>query len=174
MTKLKDAVAYSLSDTDIKNYLNNKTKIIKYSDLNKYNNIDDLIAPYNHAFILYLTAPSYGHWTLLFKRGDNKIEFFDSYGYKPDTEFKFIDNDFRAASNQIYTKVVSLLFDSPYKIFYNHHKLQGKSTAKRQISTCGRWCIGRWLNHHIDENKFKKMMTHKGIDKDDLITLYIN
>jgi hypothetical protein len=170
---LKEALSYSLSDTDIKKYLNNKTKIIRYPDLKKYNNIDDLLYPYNHVFLLYLTAPNYGHWTLIFKHTPTEIHFFDSYGYKPDDEFKFINNDFREVSDQIYKKIVDMLFNSTYNVSYNHFQLQGRSTEKRKVSTCGRWCVGRWLNHNLDEYEFHDLFSNKGINKDELISLYI-
>lgn len=169
---IKQEVARSLSDTDIKRFLKNKTKIIQYSELNKYNNIDDLLKPYGHVILLYMTAKNYGHWTLIMKREPNEIHFFDSYGYKPDEEFKFIDNEFRAASNQIYKKIVDMLYNSPYDITYNEYKLQGKSTKKQQISTCGRWCLGRLLNGHLDEHQFAGCF--KGKNKDIQITKYIN
>lgn len=168
---IKQEVARSLSDTDIKKFLNNQTKIIQYKDLSKYNNIDDLLKPFGHVIILYMTAPNYGHWTLLMRRAPDEIHFFDSYGYKPDEEFKFIDDDFRAVSNQIYKKVVNMLYDSPYKITYNEYKLQSKSTKKQQISTCGRWCLARLLNGHLDEHQFAGCF--KGKNKDIKIANYI-
>ena len=123
--------------------------------------------------LLYLTAPTYGHWTLIFKHSPNEVHFFDSYGYKPDDEFGFINDEFREVSNQIYKKVVSMLLNSHYNISYNHFKLQGKSTAKKHVATCGRWCVARWLNHHLNEYEFNDMFKHKGVNMDDLVTLYI-
>lgn len=168
---IKEEIARSLSDGDIKRFLKGHTKIIQYKDLKKYNNIDDLLAPYGHVIILYMTAPNYGHWTLIMKRPPNEVHFFDSYGYKPDDEFKFINNEFRLASDQIYKKVVHLLYHSPYKITYNEYKLQGKSTKKQPVSTCGRWCLGRLVNGNLDEHQFAGCF--RGKNKDAQITNYI-
>jgi hypothetical protein len=168
---IKQELARSLSDTDIKRFLKNKTKIIQYKELSKYNNIDDLLYPYGHVILLYMTGHNYGHWTLIMRRGQNEIHFFDSYGYKPDEEFNFIDNEFRAVSNQIYKKIVFMLLNSPYNITYNEYKLQSKSTKKQQISTCGRWCLGRLINGHLDERQFAGFF--KGKNKDIKITKYI-
>jgi len=168
---IKQELARSLSDTDIKRFLKNKTKIIQYKELSKYNNIDDLLYPYGHVILLYMTGHNYGHWTLIMRRGQNEIHFFDSYGYKPDEEFNFIDNEFRAVSNQIYKKIVFMLLNSPYNITYNEYKLQSKSTKKQQISTCGRWCLGRLINGHLDEHQFAEFF--KGKNKDIKITKYI-
>ena len=166
-------ISKSLSDQDIRTYLNDKTKIIRYSDLYNYSNIDHLLKPYDHVFILYMTKPTYGHWTLLFKRTPNEIQFFDSYGFIPDDEFKFVNDEFRVLSNQVHKKLVDMLYHSNYKITYNEYKLQGKDKA-RPVSTCGRWCIARWLFRHMTEHEFYEMFKRQGINMDLLVTMYIN
>ena len=81
----------SLSSDDILKALDSKVKIIQYPDISKYKTIDNLLAPYNRVVILYLTTKNYGHWVCIFKNKNNQIEFFDSYGIKPDNELKFIN-----------------------------------------------------------------------------------
>lgn len=173
------AIEKSLSEEDIRKYLNGKTKIISYTELHNYKTIDDLLHPYDNVFLLYLTKPYYGHWTLIFKYPHkNEIHFFDSYGYKPDTEFKFIkDMQFRIASKQIYHYLVKLFLDSydKYKISYNNFELQAHSTPSKKIATCGRWCIARWINRNMDEYQFYELFGgDRDNDKDLLVSKYIN
>ena len=80
---IKEEIARSLSDGDIKRFLKGHTKIIQYKDLKKYNNIDDLLAPYGHVIILYMTAPNYGHWTLIMKRPPMRCIFSIVMGISP-------------------------------------------------------------------------------------------
>lgn len=176
---MTDLVSKSLSEEDIRKYLNGKTKIISYTDIYKYKTIDELISPHNHVIILYLTKPHYGHWTLVFRYPNkNEIHFFDSYGYKPDTEFKFVTNFlFRIESKQIYHYLVKLLLDAygKYKISYNHFQLQANSTKENRISTCGRWCLARILNNNMDEYQFYELFGgNRKNDKDLLVSKYIN
>lgn len=176
---MTELVSKSLSEEDIKRYLKGKTKIISYTELYDYKTIDDLLAPYDNVFLLYLTKPNYGHWTLIFKYPNkNEIHFFDSYGYKPDTEFKFIKNmEFRKASKQVYHYIVKLFLDAydKYKISYNNFQLQGHSLPSKKISTCGRWCIARWINSNMNEYQFYELFGgDRNNDKDLLVSKYIN
>ncbi len=176
---MTDLVSKSLSEEDIRQYLKGKTKVISYTDIHKYKTIDDLLSPYDNVFLLYLTKPYYGHWTLIFKYPNkDEIHFFDSYGYKPDTEFKFVKNmEFRKKSKQIYHYLVKLLLDAygKYKISYNNYQLQSHSSPSRKIATCGRWCIARWINKNMDEHQFYELFGgDRDNDKDLLVSKYIN
>ena len=56
-----------MGDDDIHFYLP-KSKILKYSELSKYNDIDHLLNnDRDCAFILYEDSPNSGHWTCLTK-----------------------------------------------------------------------------------------------------------
>lgn len=169
------SVGYSLSEDDIRKYLNGNTKIIPYTKIYNYKTIEELLEPYGHVFLLYLTKPNYGHWTLIFKYPNkNEIHFFDSYGYKPDTEFSFVKNDsFRKQSKQVFHYLVDLLMKAynNYTISYNNFKLQSHSSNKKSISTCGRWCLARWINNDLNEYEFYQLFGgNSNIDKDELVT----
>jgi hypothetical protein len=177
---MENKIPVSISEMDIRKVMKGKTKIIPYTDIYKFKSIDQLLYPYGHVFLLYLTKPNYGHWTLIFKYPHkNEIHFFDSYGYKPDTEFKFVkDMEFRKKSKQIYHYLVHLLLNSTkkYTVSYNHFQLQDHNKkGKRHVATCGRWALARILNNNLDEYQFYELFGgDRDNDKDLLVSRYIN
>jgi len=125
----------SLSSEDIVRLVKGKTKIILYPELANYKNINDVLEPYGSAVILYLSDKNYGHWVCLIKHPD-RIEFFDSYAMKPDTEFYFIKEKERKKYNYHGRPYLTeLLYNSKIPIEYNHQPLQSESD---DIATCGR------------------------------------
>jgi hypothetical protein len=104
---------------------------------------------------------------MIFKRRGGNYECFDSLGYKPDSELKFIPQDFRVSSGQDHTWILQLLKDQE-SVDYNELPLQKTS---RDISTCGRWCALRmkFSNMHIDD--FQEWVKDQGIDDDVLCEL---
>lgn len=132
----------SFSDLEIKEYIPN---VVKYNQLEDID-VNNLKLP---MIILYLTSENHGHWTLLHKVG-NTIEFFDSYGIKPDLEFKYINEEMQ------YPKYLARLLakiSQHQPIHYNQYQFQAKKTG---VNTCGRWCIIRNMYSNIDINVFKR------------------
>jgi hypothetical protein len=125
----------SMTNEDINKYFP-KSKIIKYSELKNYNNIEQLL-PNNksHFFLLYqLDSPNSGHWCLV-ARHNNKIYFFDSYGIYPDDELSWIKKE-ELINLDIHEPYLSHLFDkSKMPVYYNKVKYQ---TENDNINTCGR------------------------------------
>jgi hypothetical protein len=151
-------VSYALSSDVIKNKLkdyNIGTKIITYDKINNIKTIEELLYPYDNCFLLYKYTPIFGHWVLIFKNMDNKIEVFNSYGkYLPDDELKLIDKNFRIKSNQDKNYLCNLLYDYGKSIEYNHHNFQKYG---ENINTCGRWCILRLIYHDFKLDEFIEM-----------------
>ena len=85
----------ALSDKDIMRLIKGKANLLTYTELQKYNNIDQVLGPYSALVLLYETSKNFGHWVCVFKVNENTIEHFDSYGLKPDDELKFIPEYFR-------------------------------------------------------------------------------
>lgn len=146
---------YSLSGKDLMEFCSGRAKIVTYPDLQSYKDIDELLKPHGVVFLLYEFKRFYGHWTLIYRRDDGGIECFDSYSYKPDEEFTFIPEYFRAINDMVYPRLTKMLLDSNKDIHYNNFKLQRESN---NIATCGRWCLVRLLFKHMDIDKFYKMM----------------
>lgn len=132
----------SLSDSDIRSYgINN---VIQYEDLAKYspqkllNNLP--------LVILYQTNENFGHWVLLHRTPEG-LEFFDSLGYKPDAEFKFIGEGMQQPHY-----IAQMLYDlsKVENINYNPYIFQ---EDRKNVATCGRHCIVRnmFSNYGIDD-----------------------
>lgn len=144
----------SLSNLDIEKYLDNKTNILTYPELKKFNSIDEILEPYDNCVILYLTKKDYGHWCCFYKT-NGMIEFFDSYGIEPDMELKEIDKNFRNNNGQKIPYLTELLLKSKKQISFNNHKLQKMSS---NIATCGRHCIVRICNKDIPIDEYAKIL----------------
>lgn len=152
-----------LSDDSIKKFVSN---VIKYDELENIS-AKKLLA-HLPVVILYETKPNFGHWTLLHKLNNGNIEFFDSYGFKPDTEFKLISPEY-----QYPHYLMNLLkeLSKLTQIHYNQYQLQSKSPG---VSTCGRWCILRRLYPDLDIDQFKEgidsVVRGMGITNDQYVT----
>ena len=162
---------YSLSGDDILNYMNGRTNLIQYKDIINFENIDDLLGIYNKCVILYHTKENYGHWTCLY-RVKNTIFFFDSYGFVPDDELKFLHKDLKEDLNSNFRYLTKLLYESNNRIEYNEYQLQKKSP---NINTCGRWVLLRLKYPKISINNFHDIITKnkKYISNDLLVTKLI-
>ncbi len=80
-----------LSDEDIRDILGPGCKIMKYSGLAEYSDLDDLLPKLkDYAIILYEEDDNIGHWVGLLKY-DNVFEFVDPYGLMPDTELAWVN-----------------------------------------------------------------------------------
>ena len=120
---------YPLSGYEMKK-LNPDAKIIKYTELNKIKDINELFKDTDKIIILYLLHSRYsGHWVCLFKNHQG-FNFFDSYGYKPDYHLDFLTKKQRKEYNEKQKVLLKLL--KPYEVIYNSVKLQNKLTE-----TCG-------------------------------------
>jgi hypothetical protein len=165
---MKNAIGKALSNTDIMDLIKHKANLMTYRKLKKYKTLDQALGKHGALVLLYETQENFGHWVCVFKRGD-LIEHFDSYGMKPDDEIKFIDSYFRKRHNLHIPHLTALLYESPYKISYNEHKLQ---KHKEDVNTCGRWVIARLLLRHLPLKQFSKMFKNKSIEPDKLVTFF--
>jgi hypothetical protein len=143
IASLKKAIKRPLSNEDIKSITKGKCKVMKYEELRNFMTLDSMFKPYKAVVILYETEPSYGHWVAMLKEPGNRegvVEFFDSYGMKPDSEIKFVPAYFRKISGQNKPILTWLIESSPYRCEWNQHDFQSK---KREVNSCGRWAAVR-------------------------------
>lgn len=164
---IKKMMKKSLSNDDISEILDHKTKILTYPELSQYKTLDELLSPHGNVIILYLTGENYGHWTCLFKLDKNNVEFFDPYAMKPDRELKLIPMHFRKIKKQIYPHLSHLLNNSKYIIHYNDYQLQ---KYVKDINTCGRHCVVRLLFKNMEIDDYIKIMTDQNINPDQIVT----
>ena len=142
--KYEMELARMMSDSDIERYLG-QDSIIKYSDLANYSNINELL-PKDTDFKVVLTEQEYnsGHWCCLLKY-KNIIEWFDSYGMRPDGQFTYINTikkNLLGQGGNMLTKLLKNGKDKNQTVFYNKRRFQ---VTDNNINTCGRWCVARIL-----------------------------
>jgi hypothetical protein len=131
-----------LGDDDIRQYLPD-SKIIKYSQLQDFKKIEDLLPEKTDAvFLLYEDSPNKGHWVCVCRYGKT-LEFFDSYGGYPDSQLKWVPCPIRRGLEQDKTLLTNLFNKSQFSIIYNPIAYQDDHD---DINTCGRHCLFRVLN----------------------------
>ncbi len=158
----------SLSDKEILNLIDGKANVLTYSELENYDNIDDALGPHNALILLYqTTGENYGHWTCVFKNG-NEINFFDPMGIFPDDENKWIPKKNKKVKYDDYLHLTNLLYGSGYNVIYNEVPLQKDDNG---INTCGRHCALRLIFRDIPHEKYIKFM--KQFDDPDLLVTYL-
>lgn len=158
----------SLSGKDIMNMLGSECKILRYSNLKNINSLDDFMKMYRYVIVLYEWKKDYGHWTALIKLqdGSNRIEFFDSYGTKPDLMLKKLPIRIRNNFGMDLPEILRLLTTSNHKIEYSPYKLQ---STNPNIRTCGKWCVIRCLFDHLNNDNFYLLFKNRK-NKDKLVS----
>ena len=153
----KDAEVFSLGTDDILRIADNKTNIIAYEDLEQVSNLDEILEPYDSIVILYQTALNFGHWVCLLKTGEKTLEFYDSYGLKPDQELN-MSNEFhlRTHNGVITPHLTALMKAGNWSYTYNKERLQKRL---EDVNTCGRYSALRVRFRDITMKKFNKLLT---------------
>ena len=133
------ALGYALGDDDIRRVLPD-AKIIDYEALKGYNTIDELLPKdVDYVILLYEEKQNSGHWVTVLKY-DGYIEFFCSYGTKPDGALKWVDYNTRKELGSDVPMLTNLFDSCPYDVIYNGRDFQSED---RSIATCGKWCVLR-------------------------------
>lgn len=184
MFNLKKVEETPLTDSDLERFfgVDIQKEILKYSDLEDYNDMNDLL-PYDKSFkiILIEYEKNKGHWIAIL-RYNNKIEIFNSFGHKHD-EDDFVDSDtmnyFLGQSSIFLNRLIEdELKDGEFKIIYNKVKFQEED---EKINTCGRHVVNRilcLLHYNMTLNDYIKFMkTAKNKTKlnyDEIVATIIN
>ena len=166
-----------LGDDVIRKYLPN-CRILKYSQFRDFNNIEDIL-PHDkdYCIILYENQPNSGHWTAIM-RFDDRIEYFDSYGNKPDLPLSWVSQETNNVLGQDKHYLSMLLNRTPLEVYYNDFPYQ---VEKKDVNTCGRHCIFRILcmlkiNYDLKQYcDFLKGLKWKSKESyDDIVSYMIN
>ena len=145
---LDEIIEEPLGDDDIKFYFPN-AKILKYSELNNYKTLDEIIPKdKDFFFLLYENSPNRGHWTVVSKN-NKEAEYFDSYGGAPDNPLNWNNKETNKELEQDKKKLTSLFNHSNLKVIFNPIKYQEEGD---DISTCGRHCVFRIKNMKEGKN----------------------
>lgn len=169
-----ERVEYALSCSDIDTLLPG-IPVKVYGELEDVRSLDEVLDNrWNACVLLYEVREGYGHWVCVLRRGKVVVECFDSYGFVPDDQLNWISKTFRKQSDQDYPHLTKLLYESGYTVHYNDHRLQQQ---KEGINTCGRWCVARIKNAHLNENQFATMVRKEakkqGLTNDEWVCRYV-
>jgi hypothetical protein len=152
----------ALSDEDIRRILGGRCKILKYGELSKFGELDDLLPDLlDYAIVLYEEKENSGHWVGLLKY-NNLFEFFDSYGLIPDKELSWVGLKTRRTLNEA-TPYLSIPLKKEHYV-YNHVKYQD---LDNYVNTCGSHVchrIYRLIHDNVDQVAYHKYM--KGTRED--------
>lgn len=140
---LNEELSEALTDTDLTDILGKSARsdIVKYSELKKYNSLDQLL-PSKKSYKIILIEDSFnsGHWVVITRLG-NMVSYFNSYGTFPSKELDFIGSGKNGRLGQS-TKILNHLLEdglkSGFKIQYNKKQFQQLSPG---INTCGKHCL---------------------------------
>ncbi len=136
-------------------------RIVTYEDLAKIDRITDLLKRKKDALILlFESEPNVGHWIAIM-RENNKIIFFDPYGYRPDRFLVYTPQNLRKQLNQDTPHLTVLLnqaVDDGFKVVFNEYEFQNRRNLA--YATCGRWIVSV-----IQYFQARKKPTLKGFHK---------
>lgn len=164
---IKMSYGKSFSDSDISRLCEGKVNIYEYKDLRNFDTIEQMLAPYNCAIILYTTKANYGHWVAIILHNNGVLEHFDSYALAPDQELNFTPKDKRKELGEEYPYLTKLMYDSPYDVIYNKVKLQ---KFKQDYNQCGRWCGLRVVFRELPLRKFCSLFMKQKFEPDYYVT----
>jgi hypothetical protein len=149
---------FDLSEGDINRITDGRANIMAYEDLERYDNINDILGQYGAVVILYETKKGFGHWVCLFKTGETHLEFFDPYGLNVDEELKIAPEFNLREHNGVLNPHLSVLIaKSNYKVSYNKTKLQ---KVLEHTNTCGRHVGMRIRFRDVSLPEYIKLITH--------------
>lgn len=146
-TLIYGAESKDLTGAEVMKICQGQVKIVPYHELVNYSSLEQLLEPHGATILLYETKKDFGHYTALFYDRNNNIEFFDSYGFKPDQELKFAKYDKDANLTRLIKK-----YDKP--VIYNNTQLQ---EWEADMNTCGRWCSMRIRFRDKSPDEFVKL-----------------
>ena len=156
----------SLDEDDLRHLLGSKTRIIAYPTLARYRRIEDALDANGRVMILFLTtSKTDGHWICIHVSPvqPHTLEFFDSYGLKPDGPRKWLSADELFQLKETRPLLTNLLKDAQergWNLEYNDHKLQG---AGHNVDTCGRHCAVRLKYAHLPIDSYVALIKNSGL-----------
>jgi|LauGreSuBDMM15SN_2_FD.fasta_scaffold27432_2 hypothetical protein len=160
---------YSLTDSDIREFVENDIPVMTYSEL-----VDDgvlnvlLSSPSNACIFLVRQSETYGHWVLIWlkKEGNEKgLYIYDSYGNTPDSKEwkKYVSEDVLKSVHQEEPFLLKELYDSGFNIYYNEYKHQSND---KNVASCGRHCCVRSCFLDMDTDEYNNMITEGNLSPD--------
>lgn len=146
-----------LSDKDLKRAFNYNINIYTTKQLQQFPNLEAVLNPFGKVVLLYEWEKNQGHWVGLHYTDEDRIEFFDPYGIKPDDQKSYIPKKFWSGNHLSW-----LLYDAAergWKIEYNQYHFQTEEISG--VSTCGRWVTLRLKLNNLTLDEFAALFLQK-------------
>ena len=154
----------SLSDSDIMKICDNNVVIHLYHDLAQFQTIDEALGEHGAMIVLYQAESTFGHWVSVFRVDNNTLEFFDSYGFKIDTELPFFPFNLRVHRGIKVPHLTHLIQDSNYRVISNDIDFQ---TIRKDSNTCGRYASLRIKMRETPLREFQALLLNNPNDNPD-------
>lgn len=157
---VKEEQTKSLSKSEVEYITEGKCKVVLYADLVGFSTLEEAAAPYDACICLFESRPLYGHWVCWFKVDEEKWEWFDSYGVRPDGELKWLSKEAKEQTQQS-DFITQLVKNSSAntRMIYNQVPLQ---KFAKDINTCGRWCAVRIRKRELPLKAFQELFYKNG------------
>ena len=112
---------YCVTSEDIESIFGSKCRVMLYNQLSNIPNLMKFLSRVKFLFVLYNYADDFGHWIVLFKspKYKNTVEFFDSYGTKPDYQLMEFTPLQREDNGMDYPALTELFLRGKCKVEYN-------------------------------------------------------
>jgi len=176
-----------LSDADLRTILGDDLKILKYSELAKVESLEALLPnSKDYCILLYETEENSGHWVALLRytsvNGYDRIEFFDPYGYKPDSELRWVSQRMRENLGQDEPYLTRLIKQANATAGYPRvqHSPYHFEKVDKKINTCGHHSshrIYRLIHNNMDLHDYWVYMEHARqtlkMDYDDVVGEFV-
>jgi hypothetical protein len=168
--QLRKIRAYPLSNDDIQAILEPDTKILTYPDFGRMTSIEEAFDPLGRCIFLFLTeSPTSGHWLTMFQRKGGDIEYFDSYGDKPEAQREWLSDEQLEQLGQSQPYLWKLLKASGRRVFYSPVQYQ---KDRADVNTCGRWAVARLICKDMSNHEFHTLVSKSGYKPDDWVALF--
>ena len=161
---IKASVDKELGEDDMRKLLGSNTKIITYPNL-AGKSIEDVFDANGNCVILFLTEnQNTGHWIGLIRHSPDAIEFFDSFGKKPDGDMSWLSKQEQVSLGETHPLITEMLSGFGGRVVHNTTKLQKDSS-----STCGRHVACRMRNKSVPLSDYVNRLKATG-DPDRAVT----
>lgn len=168
-SEIKNDSQIPLSDSMIERLTNGLVKVIRYTDLDEYKTIENVVG--EHGIVIHLSVQDYnsGHYISMWKR-DNVVYIYDSYGLTIAQDVQrssYIINETNERDN------LFILLDrwKSQGGYVSVNNFAHQDINKPQLATCGFHALFRLNRKYLDHIEYNKFLKYKGLNPDEIVTL---
>ena len=146
------------------------TPVQAYPYLKKCRTIEEFTHGRNAILLYLIESAQEGHWTGLLER-PGVVEYFDSYGHRPDEPLGWIPARQRTALDEGHPELSALLKKAGAegkRVVFNTRAFQDR--RKPSLATCGRHVACRLACANMSLKDYGEMIDSTGMDPDDFVT----